>query len=164
MVDCSEFFLRLEQCTTGERAELRRNCGQLLKDADGQALMVFYRCLPYGVPVWQEDRWFAAACFFCLWDHDARPSPIEDIFRELKESSDSMEHRLAMLLDTGWDQDGFLLSKLCRLIKMAKSKGYVVDCQSLLNDLIGWNNDQQYVQKKWARAMYTKSNDKDWEV
>lgn len=159
-----EFFSRLTKCTTGERAVLRRNCGKMLRDADGQAVEAFYRNLPFDVPVWQEDLWFAAACFSCLWNDGEEPAALEDIFRGMKESSDSMEHRLAILLDMRWDEDGFLLSKLCRIVKMAKSKGYVVDCGKLLEDLIYWNSPHQSVQKKWARAMYMKHCDQSQEV
>ena len=160
MEKSGEFFSRLAGCATGERAVLRRNCGKLLKDADGQAVAVFYRNLPFGVPEWQEDRWFAAACFSCLWGDGETPAALEDIFRDMKESSDSTEHRLAALLDMEWDGDGFLLGKLCRIIKMAKSKGYAVDCEKLLGDLVNWNSPKRYVQKKWARAMYIKNDEK----
>ena len=153
-----EFFERLQKCTTGERATLRRNCGKLLKDADGQAVVVFYRCLPRDIPQWQENQWFAAGCFSCLWDADQKGDPLEVIFSRLKDDSDSMEHRLAALLDLKWDKDGYLLAKLCRMIKMVKSKGETVDCERLLQDLIYWNSDNQSVQRKWAKAMYMKNS------
>ena len=153
-----EFFDLLQKCSTGERAALRRNCGRLLKDADGQAVTVFYRCLPREVPQWQEDRWFAAGCFSCLWDEDAKAEPLEAVFSRMKEDSDSMEHRLAAMLDLQWDADGYLLAKLCRIIKMVKSKGAAVDCESLLKDLIYWNSGSQSVQRKWARTMYMKKS------
>ena len=60
MVDQTDFFAALQQCSTGERASLRRNCGKLLKDADGQAVVIFYRYVPRSIPAWQEDYWFAA--------------------------------------------------------------------------------------------------------
>ena len=69
-----------------------------------------------------------------------------------------MEHRLAALLDLQWDGDGYLLAKLCRMIKMVKAKGKTVDCESLLKDLIYWNSGNQSVQRKWARAMYMKKS------
>lgn len=63
------------------------------------------------------------------------------------------------LLDVPWDADGFMLTKLTRLIRLANSKGYAVDCQRLLEDLFYWNGDKQAVQRKWARALYTKPED-----
>ena len=49
MVDQTDFFAALQQCSTGERASLRRNCGKLLKDADGQAVVIFYRYVPRSI-------------------------------------------------------------------------------------------------------------------
>ncbi len=158
MAEYENFFSELQKCTAGERASFRRNCGKLLKEADGQAMMAFYRCLPRQTPQWQEERWFAAACFSCLWDADQRGEPIENIFSELKDDSDSIEHCLASLLDLSWESDGYLLGKMCRIIKMIKSKGMIVDCSLLLDDLIYWNSSKQSVQRKWARAMYIRNS------
>ena len=84
--------------------------------------------------------------FFISWDE------IEDI-------SESTGHRLETLLDVPWDEDGFMLTKLVRLIRLAKFKGYAVDCQQLLEDLFYWNGEKQSVQRKWARALYQKPED-----
>lgn len=154
MVDQTDFFAALQQCSTGERASLRRNCGKLLKDADGQAVVIFYRYVPRSIPAWQEDYWFAAACFSCLWDGDAHFIPLEQALAQLKLTSDSMEHRLAGLLDQRWEADGFFLGKLSRIIKLAKAKGIAIDCALLLEDLLYWNSSTQSVQRKWAKAMY----------
>ena len=146
----TEFFAALDRLSSGERAVLRRSSGKLLQDADARAMAAFYRCHP-GI---SEDRWFAAACFHCLWDAGVgSKQPLEEIIRELKKKSDSMEHRLASLIDTAWDSDGYLLTKLSRIIKMARQQGYCVDCCALLNDLLYWNSDSQFVQRRWARTM-----------
>ena len=158
MNEMDQFFEALSQISTGDRASLRRNCGELLKNADGQAVVAFYGCLPGNVPHWQEDCWFAAACFSCLWDADQQGERFEKILSSLKEDSDSMEHRLASLLDLKWDEDGYLLLKICRILKMARSKGMVADCKNLLNDFIYWNSSNQGVQRKWARAMYIQNS------
>lgn len=154
MVGQAEFFMELQQCTTGERANLRRNCGKLLKDADGQAVLIFYRYVPRSIPAWQEDYWFAAACFSCLWEADISSIPMQQALAQLKQTSDSMEHRLAGLLDQRWESDGFFLGKLSRIIKLAKAKGIAIDCAQLLEDLVYWNSSTQSVQRKWAKAMY----------
>lgn len=158
MNERDRFFEALSRISAGDRACLRRNCGKLLIDADGQAVTAFYRCLPEAVPHWQEDCWFAAACFSCLWETDQKGQPFEAVLSALKENSDSMEHRLAAMLDLKWDEDGYLLLKISRIIKMAGSKGMAMDCESLLQDLIYWNSSNQSVQRKWARAMYIKNS------
>ena len=73
---------------------------------------------------------------------------------QLKLTSDSMEHRLAGLLDQRWEADGFFLGKLSRIIKLAKAKGIAIDCALLLEDLLYWNSSTQSVQREWAKAMY----------
>lgn len=159
-VDWNTFFQRLDALPNGERVSLKREAGTMLYQADGHAMRVFYQCLPYSVPQWQEGRAFAAACLHCLWDRDENHrQPMEQIFYHLgrdQDVSESVGHRLAVLLDLPWDEDGFLLTKLSRLVRLAKSKGYAVDCQQLLEDLLYWNGEQQIIQRKWARALYMK--------
>lgn len=115
-VDWSSFFQRLDTLPRGERASLKREAGTMLSQADGQAMRVFFQCLPFSIPQWQEERAFAAACLYCLWDTDEkRRQPLEQIFYQLgrgKEMSESTGHRLEMLLDLQWDEDG-LCSKSC---------------------------------------------------
>lgn len=155
------FFQKLKGLGTGDRAALRRSAGEMLKEADGKAITVFYRCLPYGVPQWQEDRWFAVACLCCLWDAESdNGAPFEKIVSNLIQAeslSSSMQHKVEILLDTAWDDDGYLLTKLTRLIKMIRQKSdrVPIDFSALLEDLIYWNAENQSVQRKWARSMFT---------
>ena len=65
-VDWSSFFQRLDTLPRGERASLKREAGTMLSQADGQAMRVFFQCLPFSIPQWQEERAFAAACLYCL--------------------------------------------------------------------------------------------------
>ena len=71
--------------------------------------------------------------------------------------SSSMQHKVEILLDTAWDDDGYLLTKLTRLIKMIRQKSdrVPIDFTALLEDLIYWNAENQSVQRKWARSMFT---------
>ena len=154
------FFERLDALPKGDRTTLKREAGAMLEQADGRAVRVFYQCLPTNVPFWQEGRMFAAACIHCLWEPEVRDrQPLEQIFFQLGQDqtiSKSMGHRLETLLDLPWDEDGFLLTKLFRLIQLARSKGYTVDCERLLKDLLSWNGEKQVVQHKWAKALYIK--------
>ena len=110
-VDWSSFFQRLDTLPRGERASLKREAGTMLSQADGQAMRVFFQCLPFSIPQWQEERAFAAACLYCLWDTDEkRRQPLEQIFYQLgrnKEMSESTGHRLEMLLDIQWTVSGY---------------------------------------------------------
>lgn len=154
------FFARLDALPKGERTALKREAGVMLEQADDRAVQVFYQCLPVDASPWQEGRMFAAACIHCLWEPETRSrQPLEQIFFRLGQDqtiSKSMGHRLETLLDLAWDEDGFLLTKLFRLVQLARSKGYAVDCERLLNDLLYWNGEKQTVQRRWAKALYIK--------
>ena len=154
------FFLRLKDLGNGDRAALKRATGTTLAEADGKAVAVFYRCMPYGVPQWQESRWFALACLYCLWDADMECGELfeKSIGRMIRndELSDSIGHRLEVLLDTAWDDDGYMQMKLTRIVKLIRQKSdrSAIDFAALLEDLIYWNAENQSVQRKWARSIF----------
>ncbi len=156
------FFERLDQLGSGERAALRRAAGVTLPEAGSAALSAFYRCLPAYVGERMADRWFAVACLRCLWDSGrTEGTPLEKLIAELLRSgalSDSTEHRVELILDTRWEQDGYLLTKLTRLVKLTRQKSdrVMIDFAALLEDLIFWNGAAQSVQRKWARAVFGK--------
>lgn len=160
-ISSDSFFERLSRLSTGDRAALRRSAGIMLSEADGRAFSVFCRCLPAGTSRKQEDRWFAVACLRCLWGADVGDGkPFEQVVGDLirdKKLSDSTLHRVEVLLDTAWDEDGYMLTKLARLVKLIsqKSDHAFIDFPALLEDLIYWNADNQSVQRKWTRSIYT---------
>ncbi len=147
-----KFFEKLSNLSNGEKAALRRNAGKMLNDADGNAIIAFYKCLPYEVE-FKESVWFAVACIYCM-SKEHGTEGIEDCFAIMKNDSDSIKNRLAGLLDMKWDNDGFFLSKLSRMAKMTLQKGYLFDSGLLLKDLLTWENDNRFVQKKWAKALF----------
>ena len=165
----NDFFTRINALNTGDRAALRREAGCLLRQADGRAIAVFYSCLPFPVKPWQEDRWFATACLCCLWDADVqRGIPLEQIIAKListKELSDSTKHRVELLLDSVWDDDGYLLTKLTRLVKLVRQKSdrAQIDFSALLEDLLFWNAENQSVQRKWARTIFSTNQTNEME-
>lgn len=158
-----QFFDCLNRLNNGERAALRREAGTILQAADGKALAAFYRCLPFSVDRRQEGKWFAVACLRCLWDTgESEGTPIEQVISALIKSgelSDSTKHRVEALLDTDWDADGYMLTKLSRLVKLIRQKSdrRFLDFAALLDDLIYWNSDTQTVQRKWARAVFSRN-------
>ena len=163
------FWERLSKLNTGDRAALKRAAGMMLGEADGKAMTVFYRCLPAETPRWQEDRWFAVACLRCLWEPDADEGErLEKIIAQMiqdEKLSSSTQHRIEVLLDTVWDEDGYLLTKLARLVKLIRQKSNQtpVNCTKLLKDLIYWNAENQSVQRKWAQAIFSTPSKSDEE-
>lgn len=158
------FIEKLAKLGNGERAALKRSVGVMLSEADAKALAAFYRCHP---PVKDEDCWFAVACLCCFWDAKTdHEEPIEKVFAQLLEKekiSKSMLHRMEMLLDTEWDDDGFMLIKLTRLIQVMrqKSDGVNIDFAALGRDLCEWKKkDSNKVQRRWAREIYRVDTEK----
>ncbi len=143
---------------TGLRAAFRRNAGELLWTADGSAVTAFYRLYGGGlVSERNEDRCFFAVCAACLWKPEewSRGVPLTMAARKLdKDDMATFEKRLRVLLDLPWDEDGYFAGKLCRLLKYCRSKSLVVDGKSLMKDLVSWDNDQRFVQKRWVRELY----------
>lgn len=151
-----EYFERIDKLNKKQRIKLKRSCGSMLNEADAETLSIFYRALPYQVK-YDEDKYFAAACIHCLWDADeANRKPMENAISLLAnkdaEASDSFEKRLMGLLDTPWDEDGYLNGKLERMAKMLKQKGYAVDGAELLDSLIAWDSADKRIQKKWIKV------------
>ena len=170
MTDTKEyFFSRVNRLNSGDRAVLRRKSGNLLRQTDGKAISVFYSCLPSSIEMWQEDRWFAIACLCCLWDKDVQNGlPLEQIIANLirtEKLSDSTKHRVELLLDTGWDEDGYLLTKLTRLVKLVRQKSdrAQIDFSALLEDLLFWNAENESVQRKWARTIFSTNQTNEME-
>ena len=156
----AEFSAKLNRLSSGNRAALRRSAGVMLEQADGRALSVFYQCLPGGVPQHQEDKWFAIACLRCLWDAGEEGSKsIPAVLRRMQNQellSDSVVHRAETLMDTPWDQDGYMLKKLYRLITLVRQKNgaETFSFAELLDDLLKWNREDQQIQRKWARTIF----------
>lgn len=157
-----DFLNKVDALRSGDRVALKRSAGIMLSEADGKAIAAFYRCCFPQLSDRQEERYFAAACIKCMWDPtEEKGKPVEQIFAELisaQELSDSIQHRIEGLLDTSWDADGYLLTKLTRMMKLLRQRGaQAPDFATLLEDLLHWNYENQCVQRKWARAIFSKS-------
>ena len=144
----------------GCRAALRHAAGKTMANAGGNAMTAFYRL--YDIPKFQEEKCFAVVCMMCLWDEKewkkAEPL-IQGARRRVDvDSRGGVEKRLQTLLDLSWDEDGYFLAKLCRLVKFCKSKEIVVDASSLLADLLSWEHESHFVQKRWVKEFYSYQN------
>ena len=157
----SDFCQRVDSLDKGSRVALKRSAGIMLSQADGKAIGAFYRCVLPTVPQKQEEKWFAVACMKCLWDPQETPGqPVEQVIAHLMRDerlTKSMQRRVEALLDTPWDQEGFLLVKLCRFMKFLRQKtDESLNFSQLLEDLIYWNGENQSVQRRWARCIFSK--------
>ena len=158
--DYKAFFDGVNGLDNGSRAALRRSAGTMLEKADGKAIIAFYKVLPANVSETKAEYWFAVACLRCLWEtgkeSDESIDKVIGRFQREGEFSESMLHRITVLMDARWSDDGYLLGKLTRIVKMIRQKtGQVPDLSELIEDLTKWNYDNQEVQRKWARSIFT---------
>ena len=155
----------MKKLSVGERAALRREAGGKLCDASGRALAAFYRVVPQGLSARKQECWFCVLTIACLWNvEDAREGDsMPELLRQLAkhQATGGMDARIRSLLDTRWEEDGYLSAKLCRLARMLRSDNWQVmpDADSLLTDVLYWNNERRTVQLRWAQRYFQTSEE-----
>ena len=150
----------LTRLDSGELSALRHSAGLPVEGASMSALRAFYKACGYCDPK-REEYWFPAMCMETLWrDSDAvRIKPMAECLRGLigkdANATESMQHRVDMLLETPWEKDGFLLGKLLNQVKLIKSKTDLKpDFQALADDLYRWRDPGRKVQRRWLSIIY----------
>ena len=149
----------LSRLSAGERSALKRSAGVMLHVAGAAAAEAFYRAMP-GVKRFEEDACFAAMCMQCLWRDGEKPriKLLPEMLRGIYQNPDATEssrRKCTAFLDLSWDDDGFLLGKICSLVKGMRSKdaSVIPDFESLAEDLVRWNHPDRYIQRKWLRTI-----------
>lgn len=149
----------LNKLGTGETAALRHCVGKPMAQCNTGALQVFYRVAPV-VSTEEEAQLFAVCCIYCLW-REAKGEPVQTeywIGRMLRDGTltPSAGNRVAALIDLRWEEQALFLTKLGHLVNMLKSKGMDrPDCEALFYDLMNWDDENQPVQRKWAKTIYS---------
>ena len=150
----------LSRLDTGELSALRHSAGATVENASMDALRAFYKACGYCDPK-KEEYWFSAMCMETLWrdTENVKIKSMAECLRSLiaqdANATESMQHRVDMLLETPWDRDGFLLGKLLNQVKLLKSKTDLKpDFQALADDLQKWNHPSHWVQRGWLRTLY----------
>ena len=151
--------------STGDRSILRRNAGKMFGE-DMRAMEAFYRAVgPERLS--NESVCFAALCMECLWRQEDRPRrrPFEEMLRERYQNSkttDSMKRRMMAFLDTPWSQDGFLLGKICSIVRMLRAEDArtMPDFERLADDLTNWNLPDRQVQQRWVHTICQSADDR----
>ena len=147
-------FAQEEHENRGALADLRSG----LRTDPGQAPRMFKYVAPYlGEKISDNDRWFyvVGAMFGANPEH-VKGNTIGKCFKILSEKgSDSIEARFVALLGSHQDD---LHRHLYHAIGLIKSKEIGLDYYQLVRDLTNWDNPDRYVQNKWARDYYRKSN------
>jgi CRISPR system Cascade subunit CasB len=145
------FTARLAALSPAERARLRRNAGKPLPQSNN-AVGLFFRLLPYGVPSWDEHWFFLVATLYPFATSSA-PRPFGVTVRLVGEmtQSNSFDRRVEILLNATPEQ---LPYRLRQVIKLAGSRGIAVHWPTLLADLTHWTHPDHFVQLRWARDYF----------
>lgn len=156
----------LSRLSAGERSALKRSAGTMLSAAGASAVEAFYRGLLPGVRRYEESACFAAMCMQCLWREDdaSKTRPLSEMLRSIyrnPEATESSRKKCTAFLDLSWDEDGFLLGKICSLVRGMRADNASIspDFDELAEDLTRWNHPDRYIQRKWLRMIC--SNDEE---
>ena len=160
--------------SAGERNALKRNAGIMLKSASMQAVEAFYRAQIVQCKSYEESAWFAALCMRCMWQEEEYPAvrSFPEMLRldyQNPDATDSTRNRCTSFMDLPWSDDGFLLGKICNLVRKMKADHpeMMPDFSALADDLNHWNQENHYVQRRWlniiCRTVYDKDQNKEEE-
>lgn len=150
------FIDRLTQLDAGERARFKRNAGKSLAEARDNALGLFYRLLPPGVHVNQEETYFLVATLYPMAEAGGKGN-FGDALRQIRrdENAKGLDRRIEILLDADETQLGFRLRQAIRLLHANQVR---IDWSRLLTDLLYWTHPERFVQRQWAKSYFNLSN------
>lgn len=146
------FFDRLNSLDSGSRARLKRSAGGYLNEARREALGVFYRVLPAGVPEYQHEIYFLAATLYPSIN-DGGQGDFGASLRRARQgiNEKGLDRRVQALLDADEAQLPF---RLRQAIQYLKSQNISVNWPRLLEDLLNWNHPARFVQLNWAKSYF----------
>lgn len=154
----SESHWEISCLTPEEKSALKRCVGKMM-GSDMRAMKAFYHAIGYRwIP--NEEIYFASLCMACLWDAENCPKTeafeiiLHDMYHD-KDATDSTKHKVTAFFDIPWGEDGFLLGKICSLVRRIHAENTVKmpDFEKLADDLKNWNHPNKFVQRRWIRKI-----------
>ncbi len=132
----------------GALAALRRGAGS----PPGTIVEMYPEILPW-VPngKWAEDPAYVVGALFALHPQPGGRGNIGTAFAMVKEPSESLERRFVALLNSHRDD---LPGGLRHAVALLKSKDVPIDWRRLLSDILQWDHESRFVQRKWAREFW----------
>ena len=147
----AQFIARLEKLDAGDRARLKRNAGKSLAEAK-EALGLFYRLLPHGVPAYQEEVYFLVATLFPLAESGGKNDFGTSLYlAQSAKNSKGLDRRVENLLDADLVQLHFRLRQAVHFLQSCRVR---VNWQQLLEDLLQWDHPDRFIQQRWARSYF----------
>ena len=102
------------------------------------------------------EQWLLVTCLLAYYPQKIDPENKNTFGHSARrlineDSSGGPERRFRALLDTASED---LRSPLTAMVRLMKSKKLPINYPQLLVDLCRWDNPDQYIQDKWARAFW----------
>ena len=146
----------ISRLSPGERNALKRNAGIMMNVASMKAISAFYHAQIAKCKPAHEPFWFAAMCMRCLWQETENshsksfPEMLRMVYQD-KNATESSQKKCVAFLDFIWNDDGFLLGKICALARRMRADhpNMPPDFESLADDLKQWNCEDRRIQRKW---------------
>lgn len=148
------FMEKLAQLETGERARLKRCAGQTL--GESREMGLFYQLLPKGVPEYRQEIYFLVATLYPMAENTVE-GDFGDSLRKAKDEKNhsGLDRRVKALLDADESQLPFRLRQAVHYL-YSRPERVKVNWEKLLEDLHGWNSQEHYIQRRWARNYFAK--------
>jgi len=151
----AQFIHKLDGLDEGDKARLRRNAGKAISEA-GDVTGLFYRILPSGVPMQQEEIYFLVATLFPLNENGGAGNFGASLRRARTSSNDKgLDKRVEILLDAELSQLSF---RLRQAVQFLRSNRVSTNWAKLLNDLLYWSHPDRFIQRNWARSYFSTYN------
>jgi CRISPR type I-E-associated protein CasB/Cse2 len=150
VVDFVAYLLKMEN-SLGKRftGTLRRGFGR-----DLHAVHELDRYIASWLPPREisQDVIYMVAVLFGFHPENISLGDLGTHLAELPEAkSTPAERNLNLLIDSPWSH---VWSRLCVSFRQLESANIPVNYSQLYKDLMGWDSDKRYVQKKWSRHYY----------
>lgn len=162
-----EAYKKLEH----EEKRLFAHCaGKLIKEAP-KAIIPFYRVIPAEIEgengkkyKINENAFFTALCIRCLFENVEGITVKSEVLisegrKNPKISVDGYDRRISALMSN--TEMEFFVPKLVKLLKYTGkiTSNKIPDCDSLYWDIVGIDDGEKKVQRKWARVIYVNSEE-----
>lgn len=148
------FIANLGRLDNAGRARLKRNAGRTLVEAR-DVQRVFFQALPYELAgrMIEEEIYFLVATLYPMADARSDGVSLGTTLRRVRQGRDSasLDRRFQSLIDSDREQLPF---RLRQAVRLAAASDQALDWAKLLEDLLGWDLPNRYVQLRWARDYF----------
>lgn len=148
--DIKKFFESVEVLNKSVKVNLKKNLGVKTVNPLNFLYPVYFKNSSFRNSS-EENRklWCLCAQIYCYMGGQIVGKPFSSCLKDVL-NSESASIKFERFLASSPDKFEYFSRDLISYARMIKSKGYQFDCIQLLKDLLNWNDENQWVQLKWA--------------